>query len=116
MRLAELGGRRALRLLYGAILAWVLVADTAAVIKNLEPPALREQIELAARQISPKDAILCLDELCRIDFQAARRLFVSHQGSGTDPAVAGELERLGFRRERTEGSGPQALSIYGRAG
>jgi hypothetical protein len=167
VRLAELGGRRGLRWLYGAIVPWVLVADTSAVIRNLKPPALRAQIELAAQQISSGDAVVCLDELCnpiywelrhrwglrvpieaprptltpelsvherraleqgerlsvvpyrdigQIDFQAARRIFVFHQGAAPDPAVAAELERRGFRLQRREASGPHRLSIYDRSG
>lgn len=167
VRLAELGGRRGLRWLYGAILPWVLVSDAATVVKSLEPPALRRQIELTAERMSPGDLVVCLDELCNpvywefvhrlraparieaprpepaaglsvherraleqgerlsvvpyrdaghIVFEAAERVYVFHQKPLLPSNVATELERRGFRLERTEGSGTARLSVYRKSG
>ncbi len=92
VRLAETGGRRGLRWLYGAILPWVLVSDAAAVVKSLEPPALRRQIELTAQRMSPGDLVVCLDELCNpISWELVHRLRVPARIEAPRPEPAAGL-------------------------
>lgn len=60
--LAGAGGRRALRVLYGLMLPWALIAASGAVVNNLGTPAVRARVELLASQLQPGDLILTLDE------------------------------------------------------
>lgn len=60
--LAEAGGRRSLRVLYGLMLPWALLATGGTVAKNLGAPAVRARVEWLASELEPGDRVLTLDE------------------------------------------------------
>jgi len=60
--LADAGGRRSLRVLYGLMLPWAVIAASGAVAKNLQTPPVRARVEWLASRLEPGDRILTLDE------------------------------------------------------